>query len=127
MNKVVLIGRLTKDPEVKYTQSGKAVARFILAVDRRFSKEQERQADFISCIAWDKLAETIGNYLSKGKKISVEGRIQTGSYEAQDGSRRYTTDIIVNEIEFLEPKQQSEQATGEQFAGQPGIVDDILF
>ena len=109
MNNVNLIGRLTRDPELRYTTSGMAVVRFNLAVDRRMSKEKRQQAeaqnqptaDFISCTAWNKTAELLANYTQKGSKISVEGRIQTGSYE-KDGQRVYTTDVIVNQIEFLD-------------------------
>ena len=110
MNKVVLIGRLTKDPEVRYTQSGKAVASFTVAVDRRNKKAAETNgqptADFIPCIAWDKLAEVIGNNLSKGRRVGVEGRIQVRNYEAQDGSKRYVTEVIVNELEFLDSRSE---------------------
>lgn len=86
MNKAILLGRLTKAPEIKYTQSGKAVASFTLAIDRRKGANGEKQADFIACVAWEKTAETIGNYCAKGQQIAVEGRIQSRSYEAQDGS-----------------------------------------
>lgn len=109
MNNVNLIGRLTRDPELRYTTSGMAVVRFNLAVDRRMSKEKKQEAeaqnqptaDFISCTAWNKTAELLANYTQKGSKIAVEGRIQTGSYE-KDGQRVYTTDVIVNQIEFLD-------------------------
>lgn len=100
MNKAILLGRLTKDPEIKYTQSGKAVASFTLAVDRRKSASGEKQADFISCVAWEKTAETIGNYCGKGQQIAVEGRIQSRSYDAQDGSKRYVTEVVVQNMYF---------------------------
>ena len=100
MNKTILLGRLTKDPEIKYTQSGKAVASFTLAVDRRKSANGDSQADFISCVAWEKTAETIGNYCGRGQQIAVEGRIQSRSYEAKDGSKRYVTEIVVQSMEF---------------------------
>mgnify|MGYP000868293237 FL=1 len=100
MNKAILLGRLTKDPEIKYTQSGKAVASFTLAVDRRKSASGEKQADFISCVAWEKTAETIGNYCGRGQQIAVEGRIQSRSYDAQDGSKRYVTEVVVQSMEF---------------------------
>ena len=87
MNHFVGIGRLTRDPEVRYTQSGKAYAKFTLAIDRRKSSDGNQQADFIPCVAWEKTAEVISQYCTKGKKIAVEGRIQTRSYEANDGSR----------------------------------------
>ena len=91
MNKVVLIGRLTKDPELRFAAgSGTAVARFTLAVNRQFKKDE---ADFISCIAFGKTGETIAQYITKGRQLAVSGNIRTGSYEAQDGTRRYTTDV----------------------------------
>lgn len=109
MNNVNLIGRLTRDPELRYTTSGMAVVRFNLAVDRRMSKEKKQQAiaqnqptaDFISCTAWNKTAELIANYVQKGSRIAIEGRIQTGSYE-KDGQRIFTTDVIVNQMDFLD-------------------------
>ena len=113
MNSVCLVGRLTRDPELRYTTSGMAVVRFTLAVDRRMSKGRRMEAeaknqptaDFISCTAWGKTAETISNYVFKGQRLGVEGRIQTGSYE-KDGQRIYTTDVIVNNMEFLEAAPQ---------------------
>ena len=94
MNKAILIGRLTRDPEVRYTQSGTAVCTFTLAVDRKFAKKDSGQptADFIPIVTWRKLAEICGNNLAKGRRISVEGRIQVRSYDAQDGSKRYVTE-----------------------------------
>ena len=110
MNKALLIGRLTKDPDVRYTQSGVAVASFTLAVDRRYAKKDSDQptADFIPVVAWRKLAEIVGNNLAKGRKVSVEGAIQVRTYDAQDGSKRYVTEIIANEVEFLDSRQQSD-------------------
>lgn len=110
MNNVGLTGRITKDLELKYTQNGKAYCRFTLAVDRGLSKEKKQEAeangqptaDFISCLAWGKVAETLQKYTAKGKKILVNGSIETGSYTAQDGSKRYTTDVLVNRAEILE-------------------------
>lgn len=116
MNHVSLIGRLTKDPEVRYTQSGTAVCTFTLAVDRKFAKKDSGQptADFIPIVAWRKLAEIIGNNLVKGRRISVEGRIQVRSYDAQDGSKRYATEIVADEVEFLDSRAQTgaQTATG---------------
>lgn len=110
MNKVVLIGRLTADPELRYTQSDKAYTRFTLAVNRNFKNESgETDADFISVVAWDKRAETICNYVKKGHRLGIAGRIQTGSYEKEDGTRGYLTDIIVSELEFLESKSRDER------------------
>ncbi|EJO5348132.1 single-stranded DNA-binding protein [Clostridium botulinum] len=103
MNKVVLIGRLTKDPELRFTPgNGTAVATFTLAVDRRFSKDGQREADFIPIVVWGKQAESTANYMSKGKLMGVSGRIQTRSYEAKDGTRRYVTEVIAEEVKFLE-------------------------
>ena len=104
MNKVLLIGRMTKDPETRYTQSGTAVATFTLAVDRRFKKDGQPSADFIACVAWNKLAEVIANNLVKGRKVGIEGRLQVRSYDAQDGSKRYVTEVIVDELDFCDSK-----------------------
>jgi single-strand DNA-binding protein len=103
MNKVVLIGRLTKDPELKFTPgAGTAVTTLTLAVDRRIKKEGQAEADFINCVAFGKTAEIIAQYLNKGRLIGVSGWIRTGSYEAKDGTRRYTTDVYIDEFQFLE-------------------------
>lgn len=108
MNKVILMGRLTRDPEVRYVngQNGStAVARYTLAVDRRFKQEGQQEADFISCVAFGKNGEFSEKYLHKGMKILVTGRIQTGSYTNKDGQKVYTTDIVVEEQEFAESKK----------------------
>ncbi|MFH5837002.1 single-stranded DNA-binding protein [Proteiniclasticum sp. C24MP] len=103
MNKVVLIGRLTKDPELKYTPgSGTAVTTITLAVDRRFSKDNQREADFIPVVIWGKSAESTAQYMAKGRLMGVSGRIQTRSYEAKDGGRRYVTEVVAEEVQFLE-------------------------
>lgn len=102
MNKTILIGRLVKDPETRTTMSGITVTKFTIAVNRPFQDQNgERGADYINCIAWKKQAENIAKYCSKGSQVAIEGRIQTGSYEAQDGTKRYTTDIIVENVTFL--------------------------
>lgn len=124
MNFVVLVGRTTKDPEVRYTQSGKAVATFTLAVDRRFKQDGQPQADFIPCVAWGKTAEVAGKYLLKGNRCCVEGRIQTRSYEAQDGSKRYVTEIVIDQLEFLESKKKD--SGGFDF-GEPIPDEEIPF
>lgn len=105
MNKVTLIGRLTKDPDVRYSQgeNATAIARYTIAVNRRFKRDNEPEADFINCVAFGKQGEFAEKYLSKGMKIAVVGRIQTGSYE-KDGVKHYTTDIVVEEHEFCESK-----------------------
>lgn len=110
MNKIILIGRLTADPELRYTESNKAYTRFTLAVNRDFTKEDgSKDADFISIVAWEKRAETICKYVKKGNRLGVEGRIQTGSYDKGDGSRGYLTDVIVNGLEFLESKSKDDR------------------
>lgn len=117
INQVVLNGNLTKDIELKYSASGVAIARFTLAVGRSFkSASGERESDFIQCIAFKQTAEALSNYTSKGSKIGVTGRIQTGSYEGQDGKRVYTTDVMVNEFEFLDKKQGGQQQTQQNSA-----------
>lgn len=102
MNTVNLIGRLTKDPELRYTSSGMAICKFTLAVNRDFTNQNgEREADFINCTTFKKTAENLVNYQKKGSQIGVVGRIQTGSYEGQDGKRIFTTDVVVDRVEFL--------------------------
>jgi len=102
MNRVVLVGRLTKDPEMRTTTSGISQTRFTIAVNRRTANQNgQREADFISCVAWRGTAETIAKYLKKGREIAVEGRLQTGSYDAQDGTKRYTTDVVVDNFTFI--------------------------
>ncbi len=109
MNKVILIGRLARDPEKRSTMSGSIVTRFTLAVTRTYQDQNgERGADFINCVAWRKQAENIAKYCVKGTQVAVEGRIQTGSYDAQDGSKRYTTDIICDNVTFLGTKGDSQ-------------------
>lgn len=110
MNKVVLIGRLTKDPELKFTPTGTSVTTFTLAVSRRYKKEGQPQADFIQIVAWGKTGEGVANYKKKGALISVAGRIETRNYEAKDGTKRYVTEVIAEEIIFLdyENKQQGQ-------------------
>ena len=105
MNNVCLMGRLTSKPDVRDTKNS-VIASFTLAVDRRFAREGEQTADFIRCVCFGKTAEFAEQYLEKGTKIAVTGRIQTGSYENQDGERRYTTDIILDSIEFAESKRR---------------------
>jgi len=100
MNIVIIKGRLSRDPEVKTTASGMTVSRFSVAVDRVAKKGEERKADFISCVAFSNTAQTVAKYLTKGREVALQGRIQTGSYVADDGSKRYTTDVIVDRFEF---------------------------
>ena len=109
MNKVIEIGRLVREPEIRYSQgaSSTCIARYTLAVDRKFKQEGQPTADFINCIAFGKLGEFAEKYLHKGVKIAVTGRIQTGSYKNKDGNTVYTTDVVVDEQEFCESKSQS--------------------
>lgn len=115
MNKVILLGRLTRDPEMKNTTTGKAVTRFTLAVDRRFkNKDGQKEADFINIVVWGKQAEFAAQYLSKGSQISVSGRLQVSSYDGQDGQRRYMTEVVADEINFVSSGQKSSTAGFQQ-------------
>lgn len=111
MNKAHLVGRLVRDPIIRYTQSHEplCIARFTLAVDRRYKREGEQNADFISCVAFGKIAEHIEKYYYKGMKTILSGRIQTGSYDHKDGYKVYTTDVVIEEMEFAESKKSSDQ------------------
>ena len=126
MNKVILMGRLTRDPEVRYSQgeSSTAVARFTLAVDRRFARRDngnEQSADFIGCVAFGKTGEFVEKYFRQGSKAVVCGRIQTGSYTNKDGQKVYTTDVVVEEVEFAESKAAASNASlgGSDYQPQP--------
>lgn len=113
MNKVILMGRLVRDPEVRYGGANNtAVARYTLAVDRRFKREGEASADFIPCISFGRTAEFTEKYLKQGTKITISGRIQTGSYTDKDGNKVYTTDVIVEEQEFCESKGSNQTNGG---------------
>ena len=108
MNKVVLIGRLTRDPELRYTGNNTPVATFSLAVNRNFSNQQgEREADFINIVVWRKQAENVKNYVTQGSQVAVEGRIQTRSYDDQNGQKRYVTEVVADNVEFLGSKNSS--------------------
>lgn len=130
MNRVVLVGRLTRDPELKYTPSGVAVATFTLAVNRPFKKEGESEADFLNIVVWRKPAENVSNFLKKGSLAGVDGRVQTRNYEGQDGKRVYVTEIVAESVQFLEPKSQggSNRANHDPFSGggEVNISDDDL-
>lgn len=118
INRVVLVGRLTRDPELKYTTNGIANMRFSIAVTRTYTAQNgEKQADFINCVAWRNQAENMAKFLHKGALIGVEGRIETGSYKSQDGSTKYTTDVICESVQFLEPKKSGQQSSHHQEAG----------
>ena len=126
MNKVILIGRLTKDPTVTYTQgeNATAIARYSLAIDRKFKQEGQPTADFINCVAFGKNGEFAEKHLQKGTKIVVEGRIQTGSYTNKDGNKVYTTDIVVEGHEFAESKANAGNTVAEPQYDTPQPVDE---
>lgn len=134
MNKVILMGRLTRDPEVRYSQgdSATAVARYTLAVDRRFKRDGEASADFINCVVFGKSAEFAERYFRQGLKVVVSGRIQTGSYTNRDGVKVYTTDVVVEEQEFAESKKSQgygmneEGPAGDGFMNVPDGIDEEL-
>lgn len=119
INRVVLVGRLTRDPELKYTQSGIAVCRFTLAVNRPFKNQQgENEADFINCVAWRKQAENTANFLKKGSLTGIDGRIQTSSFEGKDGNRVFMTEVVADSVQFLEPRSaQDNQNSGSDYQG----------
>ena len=124
MNKTILIGRSTKDADVRYSQGGAAVARISLAVDRKFKQEGQPTADFINCIAFGKTAEVIEKYVVKGTKIAVVGHIQTGSYTNKDWQKVYTTDVVIDELEFCESR--SSQQTNNQHTDTQNIGTDFM-
>ena len=117
MNSVVLVGRLTKDPDVRYNPNGMGIARFTVAVDRRFKREGQPEADFISCVAFGKTAEFMEKYFTKGKLIGLSGSIQTGSYTNKDGQKVYTTDVVAENVEFVGSKSESGSAGGRSYGG----------
>ena len=133
MNQVNLIGRLTKDIDLRYTQGGMAIGRFTLAINRKLTKEKRQEAeannqptaDFINCIAFGKTAETLSNYVGKGNQLGIEGHIQTGSYENKEGQRIYTTDVIVDGFTFIDSRQDTQSSTDSDFI--PVNNDDIPF
>ncbi|MGF2618412.1 single-stranded DNA-binding protein [Rossellomorea vietnamensis] len=118
MNRVILVGRLTKDPELKYTPNGVPVATFTLAVNRTFTNQQgEREADFINCVVWRRPAENVANFLKKGSLAGVDGRVQTRNFEGQDGKRVFMTEVVAESVQFLEPKNSS-QGGGSGYQGE---------
>lgn len=130
MNSVNLTGRFTRDPDVRYTDNGTSVARFTLAVDRRFKQEGGPQADFVSCVAFGKTAEFIEKYFQKGNKMELSGRIQTGSYTNQEGNKVYTTDVVADNVGFAESKAASQnhvQTGGENVNSGFGSADEDGF
>ena len=122
INRVILVGRLVRDPELRYTPSGVAVTNFTIAVNRPFTNQEgEREADFIQVIAWRKLGENVAEYLKKGRLAGVDGRLQTRSYENNEGRRVYVTEVVAESVQFLEPKGAR---TSEQAPKEPPIKDD---
>lgn len=125
INRVVLVGRLTKDPELRYTQSGVAVATFTLAVERnRANAQGERETDFIPVVVWGKTAEACANYIGKGSLVAVDGRIQVRTYDGKDGQRRWVTEVIAEMVRFLDGKKQSPPSMGQEVSFSE---DDIPF
>ena len=125
MNRTVLVGRLTKDPELRYTPNGVAVANFTIAVNRPFQNQQgENEADFINCVVWRKAAENLANYQKKGNRIGVDGRIQTRSFENQEGKRIFVTEVVAENIQFLEPKSSNSKPQSQQQNNQPQQVGE---
>lgn len=135
LNRVVLIGRLTKDPELRYTPTGVAVANFTLAIDRNYKNAQgERDTDFINCVVYRQLAELCANYLAKGKLAAADGRIQVRSYTGQDGQKRWVTEVIAEDVRFLSPKdggggstESKSQGGNSSFGHEVNLDDDIPF
>lgn len=121
MNKILLIGRLTKDPELRYTQSGTAVASFTLAVNRSFANQNgEREADFINCVAWQKAAEFVSQYFKKGQQMALEGRLQVRSYDDNNGQRRWVTEVVTEKVEFVGSKNGGNSSSNSAGSGSGG-------
>ena len=124
MNKVVLIGRLTRDPELRYTGNNTAVASFSIAVNRNFTNQQgEREADFINIVVWRKQAENVKNYLSQGSQVAIDGRLQTRSYEDNNGQKRYVTEVVADNVEFLGSKNSSNNNSNGSHNDEPTPYD----
>lgn len=139
MNKVILLGRLTRDPEIKHSNQGEnamAIARFNLAVDRKFKKGEQQGTDFIGCVVFGKLAEIVEKYCKQGSKVLVNGRLQTGSYTNSEGAKVYTTNVVIDEIEFVESKNSGQKTNtpepalpssmGNGFMDIPDDIDEEL-
>ena len=125
MNKVFLIGRLTRDPELRYTGNNVPVATFSLAVNRTFTNQNgEREADFINIVVWRKQAENCKNYISQGSQVAVDGRIQTRNYEDNDGNKRYVTEVVADNVQFLDTKAQREQRESNSSNVNPYNLDE---
>ena len=125
MNKVILIGRLTRDPELRYTSSNIPSATFSIAVDRTFTNQNgEREADFINIVVWRKQAENCKNYINQGSQVAIDGRIQTRNYEDQNGQKRYVTEVVADNVQFLDTKAQREQRENNDADVNPYNLDD---
>ena len=127
MNKVVLLGRLVKDCDVRYTSTGKVVCQFTMAVDRPFNKDGQKEADFIPVVLWGKQAEVAGNSLQKGHRVLVEGRLQIRSYDDNNGNKRYVTEVIANSFEFIERKGDGNANASADFAAGFGAGEPVPF
>jgi len=122
LNRVVLVGRLTRDPDLRYTPNGVAVANFTLAVNRPFSNQQgNRDADFINCVVWRRQAENLANFMKKGSQVGVDGRLQTRTFEGQDGKTVFVTEVVADSVQFLESKGTSQNRGGGQDSYSPGF------
>ena len=121
MNKAILIGRLTRDPELRYTSSNRAVCQFTIAIDRPFTNQatNQREADFINIVAWDKTGENVGKFMTKGRLIAVEGRIQTRNYDNNEGRKVYVTEVVASNVQFLESRNTTTQGGGNGFNQMP--------
>lgn len=121
MNKAILIGRLTRDPELRYTSSNRAVCQFTIAIDRPFTNQStgNREADFINVVAWDKTGENVGKYMTKGRLIAVEGRIQTRNYDNNEGRKVYVTEVVASNVQFLESRNAAQSNGGNGFNQMP--------
>ena len=127
INRVVLVGRLTKDPELKYSQSGVGICNFTVAVNRNFKTQDGQDADFINCVVFKKAAESLANYQRKGNQVGIEGRIQTRTYENNEGKTVFVTEVIADSVQFLDPKTSRNMKSGEESQGKPiDVESDVL-
>jgi single-strand DNA-binding protein len=128
INRIVLVGRLTRDPELRYTPNGKAVAGFSLAVNRRFANQQgDRETDFIDIVVWGKVAETCANHLGKGRLVGVEGRLQIRSYETQDGQKRKAAEVVADNVSFLDRPKGAAESPEEEPGSEIKVSEDVPF
>ena len=123
MNKAILIGRLTRDPELRYTSSNRAVCQFTVAIDRPFTNQAsgQREADFINVVAWDKTGENVGKYMTKGRLVAVEGRIQTRNYDNNEGKKVYVTEVVANNVQFLESRNATNNSSSFDSMPEPPV------